>query len=71
MDDDVEVLAVIMGLDVPLEVRRGVAPAGRVLEVRSCCTRPDGAEEARGRAAGGGAGEAMRPPSHRDGRAFG
>jgi hypothetical protein len=33
MDDDVEALVVVVGLDVPLEERRGVAPAGRVLEV--------------------------------------
>jgi len=34
MDDDVEALLVVdVGLDVPLEVRRGVASAGSVLEV--------------------------------------
>lgn len=34
MDDDVEALLVVaVGLDVPLKKRRGVAPAGSVLEV--------------------------------------
>ena len=35
MDEDVEALVVVAGLDVPLKRWRGVVPAGRVLEVVS------------------------------------
>jgi len=49
MDDDVEALVLVaVGLDMPLQEKRGVAPAGSVLEVGRSCTLPDGAGEARG-----------------------
>jgi hypothetical protein len=44
MDEDVEALVVVMASTYLFEERRGVAPAGSVLEVESGCTLPDGAE---------------------------
>jgi hypothetical protein len=55
INDGVEAFVLAVGLDVRLQVRRGVAPAGSVLAAVSIRTLHAGADQARGRSAGSGA----------------